>query len=260
MSKIARSQELLNLNPDDINRMTAQQLRAAVSILASAANKRLARLGATGIGQISPAYLAAQKRAYTGAAGGKFGTKGKTRNQLLNEYKAIKSFMSAKTSSVTSWREYRQRTYKRAGIEMTDDPEKEKAFWKTYRKIEEMYPTIKGAKSGEYGSRGVQSDLHRVMAGKARWARGVIDTINAHNLENRDFVVDDETGEVYQTDELPQGDFVIDDTGKLTFVDVTDSDDALYIMELKVGVEYERTQNNDGSGEFFELPDKRRKK
>ena len=249
-AKTPRVQQILNLPIVDVNRMTAAELRANVQILASAANKRLARLGATDIGQIAPAYISAMKRSYTGTAGGKFGTAGKSRNQLLNEYKAIKSFMEMKTSSVSAWRSFRKKSYERAGVKVSDDPAKEKLFWQTYRKIESLYPN---SGSMTYGSTGIQSDLRKVINGQNY--KSILNDINSENLKNRDFVMD-EDGFALQTDDLEaDGDFVVDENGNIYDVDINDPDDVLKIMELKVGIEYERQQYTESDDEFFELED-----
>lgn len=246
--KTPRTQQLLNLSIETVNKMNADQLRKNVQILASAANKRLARLGSTEIGQISPAYISAMKRSYTGSAGGKFGTTGKSRNQLLNEYKAIKSFMSMKTSSVSTWRKFREASYKRAGIKPTDDAKKEKAFWSAYRKIESMFPNIG---SMGYGSTALQTDLRKVMNGES--AKSIISDVNRYNLQNRDFVID-EDGKTIQTSKLREsdGNYIVDDVGRIFTVNINDPEDVIKIMELKVGKEYAQ-QFDESDDEFFEL-------
>ena len=117
---------LLQIPSADIDKMTEKELRATVQILASAANKRLKRLGATETGRMSPAYQSAMQRSYTSAQGGKFGTEGKTRNQLRNEYKALKAFMETKTGSVQKWNAYKKKVYERMGGDFGNDVEKEK--------------------------------------------------------------------------------------------------------------------------------------
>lgn len=249
MAKTPRVQQILNLPIVDVNKMTAAELRKNVQILASAANKRLARLGATEIGKIAPAYLSAEKRSFTGAAGGKFGTAGKNRNQLLNEFKAAKSFLEMKTSSVAGWKKLRTESYKRAGLPRMDDAAKEAAFWKAYRKIEELYPNIK---SMQYGSDETQTDLRKVMFGDTQ--KELLAEINAYNLRDRKAVLDEDENTV-DIDELfdRDGDFVVDGDGKVWDINFDDPDDILRIMELKVQMEYEREEYSAEDDEFFEL-------
>lgn len=248
MKRIPKTRQILETSAIDLSRMTAAQLRANVQILASAANKRLARLGQTEMGKISPAYIAAMKRSYTGEKGGKFGTKGKTRNQLLSEFAAIRSFMNLKTSTGAGWRAVRARTYKNAGIKMSDDAEKEKQFWATYRKIEQIYPN---SKSMAYGSTGIQSDLRRIMNGY-----GVDETIQEINdyfsSKAKDGVVKDADGLEIPVEELPDdASYLVTDDGKVIFdIDPEDPEDLIQIMSMKVSMRYEQEQYHKRDDEF----------
>lgn len=248
-TRIPRVQQILDLSIETVNKMSAAELKKNVQILASAANKRLARLGSTEIGKIAPAYESAMKRSYTGTAGGKFGTAGKSRNQLLNEFVAIKSFMGLKTSSVKGWSALRKKTYEKAGVTPTDDPEREKALWRTFRKILELYPNMG---SMAYGSDELKVDIIKMINGKT--PTGILRSINAYNLKNRDFVID-EYGNAMQTKELRKSDrkYVVDDAGRMFDVDINDPEDILKIMELKVDMEYAKQQHDESDDEFFEL-------
>ena len=251
MAKIPRVQQILDLSIETVNKMTAAELKKNVQILASAANKRLARLGSTEIGKVAPAYLSAAKRSYTGAAGGKFGTAGKSRNQLLNEYKAVKSFLQMKTSSVSAWKAVRKKSYERAGLPLTDDAEKEIMFWRLYRKIEELFPEMKT--SEKYGSDETQTDLRRVMFGDAK--AEIIADINERNLRDRKTVsFDGEDVSVKSLDKL-KGDYVVDDQGVLWKLDLNYPEDILRLMELKVRAEYETESEseNERDKRFREL-------
>ena len=251
MAKIPRVQQILDLSIETVNKMTAGELKKNVQILASAANKRLARLGSTEIGRIAPAYLSAAKRSYTGAAGGKFGTAGKSRNQLLNEFKAAKSFLQMKTSSVSAWKNVRKKSYARAGLPLMDDAEKEIEFWRLYRKIEELFPEMKASK--KYGSDETQTDLRRVMFGDAK--AEIIADINERNLRDRETVsFDGEDVNVKSLDKF-KGDYVVDDQGVLWKLDLNDPEDILRLMELKVRAEYETESEseNERDKRFREL-------
>ena len=143
------TKELLNLDPDAINRMSRKELAKVVSQMATTANKRLQRLSKTAIGQLSPAYTRAQSRAYTTAKGGRYGTKGKTLNQLRNEYKAAKSFLESKTGSVKGWAVTREKTYERIGGGFNGNVDIERDFWTGYRRFESLHPEIIGHGSTE---------------------------------------------------------------------------------------------------------------
>lgn len=95
--RISQVQRVMNTDVQKLEAMTRAELAHEVSILASAANKRLRRLEKAGFGDTggpTPAY------AYTMRQGGNFSVKGKTKDQLLNELKRAKGFLGAKTSSV----------------------------------------------------------------------------------------------------------------------------------------------------------------
>lgn len=250
MAKIPRVQQILDLSIETVNKMTAAELKKNVQILASAANKRLARLGSTEIGKVAPAYLSAAKRSYTGAAGGKFGTAGKSRNQLLNEFKAVKSFMQMKTSSVSAWKDVRKKSYERAGVKLSDDAEKEKEFWAAYRKIQELYPNLK---SMGYGSSETQTDLRKIMFGSEDRQR-IVDEINAHNAQNFKHVFDEDDNMI-PVEKLGDVayDYIIDEKGNMFEIDFDEPEDVLKIMEMKVGMEYEREEYSAKDDEFFEL-------
>lgn len=152
------TEELLNLSPEQLNRMGIKELKRVVSQMSSTANKRLARLENTRGGTNSPAYQQATARPYTGRTGGKFGVADKNLNQLRNEYKAVKNFLGKKTSSVTGFKSYRAKVYKDIGGEIEDE-ETERKFWKLYRKYEET----NGGIGSTYDSKSAKRDLRKIM-------------------------------------------------------------------------------------------------
>lgn len=230
MARKPNTQNLLKLSPIDVNKMNEQELRQAVSILASTANKRLKRLSNKQMGTSSPAYQSAQKRAYQGSAGGKFGTKGKNRNQLLNEFKAIKNFLESKTSTVTGWTKYRADVAQKIGGSFTSE-EQEKEFWRNYRKLDELHPEMK---QQAYGSTATQSDLRKVMQEKS--APELLREINrervSKNRKNREAYIEN----------LSQKGYYLNENHRRVKVDFTDSEDVIQLMSMKLNLEYEKHQ------------------
>lgn len=258
MAKIPRVQQILDLSIETVNKMSAAELKKNVQILASAANKRLARLGATEIGKVSPAYLSAAKRSYTGAAGGKFGTAGKSRNQLLNEFVAIKSFMGLKTSSVKGWTKTLEKSFERANLEFDKfavDPEKEKLLYSSLRKILELHPEYVDKKQG-YGSDSVKSDLRRVIYNND-YAAELMSQVNEYRLQQ--VAKSDAENETANADKLKKmlkrskNKFVVDENGTLIPVDTGEPEDVLRIISMKAEIEYEREEYSAKDDEFFEL-------
>lgn len=230
MARTPNTQNLLKLSPIDVNKMTEQELRQAVSVLASAANKRLKRLANKPMGTSSPAYQSAQKRAYIGSAGGKFGTAGKNRNQLLNEFKSAKNFLEAKTSSVTGWTKYRSDVAKKIGGSFSSE-EQEKEFWKNYRKLDELHPEMK---QQAYGSTATQTDLRKVMQEKN--ATELLREINQDHVSKKR-----RNREAY-IDKLSQGGYYLNENHRRVKIDLNDNEDVLQLMSMKLNLEYEKHQ------------------
>lgn len=122
--------DILNIDINDLNRMTKKQLSTVVSRLSKLANQRIHRLEQTETGILSPAYHHIEKR------GENFGVKDKTLNQLRNEYTDVKKFLNMKTSTVSGWNKVRKETYNRIGVNFEGIDEKR--FWNLYRKLEEL--------------------------------------------------------------------------------------------------------------------------
>ena len=122
--------DIINIDINDLNRMTKKQLSDVVRHLSKIANQRIYRLERTEIGTLSPAYHHVEKR------GENYGVKGKTLNQLRNEYADVKNFLKMKTSTVSGWNRFRKDTYERIGINFKGVDEIR--FWNLYRKLEQL--------------------------------------------------------------------------------------------------------------------------
>ena len=122
--------DLLNIDINDLNRMTKKQLLEVVRQLSKTANQRIYRLEQMKTGTLSPAYNHVEKR------GENFSVKGKTLNQLRNEYADVKNFLKMKTSTVSGWNKVRKETYNRIGTDFAGVDEVR--FWNLYRKLEEL--------------------------------------------------------------------------------------------------------------------------
>ena len=149
--------ELLNLSPEDILRMSRKELAEVTSILASAGNKRLRRLEKAPLGTESFAYQNVQKSVRAGEQT-KFSVKGKTLNQLRNEYASVRNFLKRKTSSVSGWKKEVKKIKERVGFKDSSGKSLND-FFKLYRKLEELNPSI----VERYGSTETQRLLNRVI-------------------------------------------------------------------------------------------------
>lgn len=149
--KQSKVDKYLNMSNYDVEKMTRKQLSDMVTVLNSAANKRLRRLEKTPMGTESVPYQNAMKR-------GGFSVKGKNINQLRNEFKAVREFMGAKTSSVKGWKKFRKETAKRIGGGF-DNSDNEMRFWKLFRLIRQADPGAVAAA----GSDTVLKELRKTM-------------------------------------------------------------------------------------------------
>ena len=100
--------EILNLSDVQINKMSRKELAQVTSILASAANKRIARIERAGV--TSPAV------ANVKAHDGKFSVKGKNTNQLRGEFARARNFMSNVTSTVKGAKSSARQIEKNLGL------------------------------------------------------------------------------------------------------------------------------------------------
>lgn len=88
--------DLINMDANDFLSLNRSEASKVVSRLASAANKRLRRMGNTS----SPATRRAAK------SGGAFSVKGKTLNQIRSEYVRAKQFLQNETSTIKGYNKF----------------------------------------------------------------------------------------------------------------------------------------------------------
>ena len=100
--------EILSLSDVQINKMSRRELSQVTSILASAANKRIARIEKAGV--TSPAV------ANVKAHDGKFSVKGKNTNQLRGEFARARNFMTNVTSTVRGAKSSARQIEKNLGL------------------------------------------------------------------------------------------------------------------------------------------------
>lgn len=101
--------DLLDIGPDVISKLTRSELSRVVSRLASAANKRLRRMNKAGLNVLNDKM---------------FGAKGKDIYKLRSEYKRLYNFFNRKAyNSVTSARKFKDKTIERLVSGTNIDPE-----------------------------------------------------------------------------------------------------------------------------------------
>lgn len=151
--------DILDMDWETINKMSASDLRAVTSRLVSASNKRIRRLEKTPTGTSSFAYQSVEER------GRMFSVKGKSVNQLKNEFKIASNFLRFKTSTVKGWKKYRSKMEKSVsdatyGESQTWSEKTWSKLWKVYRRTEELH----GGSFKKGDSDKIQKKLYSIFA------------------------------------------------------------------------------------------------
>ena len=132
--------DISSMSIEELNAMDRPTLAKAVSRLASAANKRLKRFEGSELE--SPATKSVEK------SGGKFGTRGKTLNQLRSEFIRAKNFLGNKTSTIKGYKQFKKDFFDR--VEAKTDIRKELSdselnrYWDIYSKCANLQPFVEG--------------------------------------------------------------------------------------------------------------------
>lgn len=137
---MASLKDLLDIDLDDIMRMSADEARQLAREFGYKANARYTRLKKAGI--TTPATEGYER------AGGRITTRGATRNELIADIFQARSFLTAQTSTKVGYRKFKQSAQQRIsksasemGYDLVDDELSEaqmKKLWKAYRKISEL--------------------------------------------------------------------------------------------------------------------------
>lgn len=119
-------------------KLPIEEQRRVTSILVSAMNKRIKRLGETEIGKLSPTYQAYLNRQKEGKGNDGYYSIKDIRNStddLHNRFEALAESLK-KATSVREWKALRNKTLSALNLDGID-MESEKAFWSMYRKFQE---------------------------------------------------------------------------------------------------------------------------
>lgn len=153
--------DLLELNWNDIQKMTAKQLKPIVQFGALQANRYLK--SAERYNYTSPGLETGQKRAKE--KGRYYSTKNSkgqqlNRNQLRTELKDILAFLDNKTLTRKGAHEFYKKSYERISVERPDakglTDEQLRKFWKVYKKFTEIKGGFYESHFGSLGSQNIQ--------------------------------------------------------------------------------------------------------
>lgn len=135
--------DIINMSLDEFNRLTKEELLSIANIATSAANKRIKRLSKQ---EVTPPIYSelmqrrAIKESMTRSEQNipKFSTQGLRKGGIskVRSFVAdVRRFLSTKTTTVTGYKEWREKQKTILPTEVYGDPERESAFWRGYTRF-----------------------------------------------------------------------------------------------------------------------------
>lgn len=144
------TEEIINLDIEDIQKLNTKQLQRLTTQIVSTANKRVKALQSAGL---EDSLILTQMKDFSGRFSSKIEGKNKL-NRLRNTFSNVRNFLLAETSTVRGFKKYNRETAERiADNKNMRDPEAEdfvkryerdielrRDFWKIYNRLKETYP------------------------------------------------------------------------------------------------------------------------
>ena len=133
-------QDVMNIGWDEINKLNPKDLKQLTSRLVSASNKRIRALQKADAQKVMFSF-ALQKSEKMGR---QFSIRGKDVNQIKQEFRLMKDFLSMQTSTVKGAKSYTRSVMERTG-QYTEGESLNwsnrtwKKYWKTYRMFDETH-------------------------------------------------------------------------------------------------------------------------
>ena len=136
--------DIARLDKSTIDHLSKSDLSKVTSRLVSAMNKRIRYLGKSDIGRLSPTYQAYERRVSKGLGrDGFYSVKGKDPQQLKDLYRQLSKSLNSDITTAKGWKKHRQEVFDRIGYNFNNDQDREKKFWKLYRKFQEQDSSYK---------------------------------------------------------------------------------------------------------------------
>ena len=155
--------QILNMPLKELEKLTTSQLRELVGRGVSAGNKRIRRFEKK-MGSL-PQVGQKDRTTYNEM---KFSTVGKDRQGLMEEFKRIKQYMRAETSSLRGYKNVQKKAIRSlqssAGIDLTKT--NYDRFWKAYERLKELHPEIADS-NYKYG---ILQEMASRVEGKKRFS------------------------------------------------------------------------------------------
>lgn len=152
---MASYKDYISMDPKTLMSMSKKDLAKVVTIMDSAANKRLKRLRTEGFGDSQ----AINRHKASFSSEGKFSVKGLTLQELRKQFIQVKQFLQSKSSDVRGARKIEKELKNRLGIKGTLDSDTKNKLWSAYNHFVEKYGGDPSTKQKAYDSNQIQKDI-----------------------------------------------------------------------------------------------------
>lgn len=152
---MASYKDYINMSPSELMKKDKKELAKIVTIMDSAANKRLKRLRKAGFDDTQA--IQAHRGMFSNLD--KFSVKGASIGQLRKQFISVRSFLGSKTSTVAGSRKVEKELKKRLGIKGELTKEKKSKLWRAYNRFTEQYGGDPSTKQKMYDSTQIQQSI-----------------------------------------------------------------------------------------------------
>lgn len=160
------TEEIINLDIEDIQKLNTKQLQRLTTQIVSTANKRVKALKSAGL---EDSLILTQMKDFSGRFSSKVEGKNKL-NRLRNTFSNVRNFLLAETSTVRGYKKYNRETAERiAGNKNMRDPEARdfvkryesdielrRDFWRIYNRLKETY-------SDKFSGKGASERIQKLI-------------------------------------------------------------------------------------------------
>lgn len=127
--------DAIQVHPERLNKMTAQELKTIGRTLFGAANKRIARIDKAGVYSPARAYIEEEKGIAKFTMGGDI-------KELRRKIKIAREFLSKETSTLAGAKAVRREVQKRIGADEPLTQVQEREFWRGYDRFARERPDL----------------------------------------------------------------------------------------------------------------------
>lgn len=178
MARKTKTQQYLDMDITEFNKMNKDEMRQAVITMARSANRAIRSFDVDPNDPEADAFGVSPAMRALAEGGGKITTSGKsTLNELRAEFMRAKGFLESKTGTGEKWESVKEQTItslEELGVETTD--KEWDTMWKAYEILKERSPEV-ATKGLKYS---VLAEIANLATDKRRTARSI-----ARAMENK---------------------------------------------------------------------------